>query len=293
MRGKELLSRKKLALFLGPVLLLSAAGMCQTQELNVRVISRRANVLEKPRLKSDVVGSVKRWMLLQVDEKEGEWYKICLPLKLEGYALSGYIHQSLVEEVGKEVPASRAKFQEKKTSVSDHKYGAGLGLGSVFLYEKGYGDGLRLSGNFYYKIAERLSLELSIQTYRVNVKEDALELSVGKLLMVPIQLSLQGHFPLKNNFILYLICGLGYYLNNYSSRAITIPEMDEKVNNSLGIHFGGGVDYFFHKNIALSADLCFCRVEPNVSITYLGERWLMGDVNLSSFILGIGVKYFF
>jgi outer membrane protein W len=258
MRGKELLSRKKLALFLGPVLLLSAAGMCQTQELNVRVISRRANVLEKPSLKSDVVGSVKRRMILHV--------------------------------VGKEIPASRAKFQEKKTSVSDHKYGAGLGLGSVFLYEKGYGDGLRLSGNFYYKIAERLSLELSIQTYRVNVKEDALKLSKGKLLMVPIQLSLQGHFPLKNNFILYLICGLGYYLNSFSSR---IPELDEQLNNSLGIHFGGGVDYFFHKNIALSADLCFCRVEPNVSITYLGERWLMGDVNLSSFILGIGVKYFF
>jgi uncharacterized protein YgiM (DUF1202 family) len=105
---KELFIKKKLALSLGTVLLLSAAGFSQSQELKVRVIARRANVREKPSLKSDVVGEVRRGMILQVDGKEGEWYKIRLPLKLEGYALPGYLHQSLVEEMGKEVPVSQA-----------------------------------------------------------------------------------------------------------------------------------------------------------------------------------------
>jgi outer membrane protein W len=188
----------------------------------------------------------------------------------------------------------KLEAQQEKPSVSGYRYGAGLGLSFASLFEKDYGNGLRLSGNFCYKLAERLSLELTIQTYRVNVKANSQALSEGKLSMFPIQLSLRGHFPLKNNFTPYVFCGLGYYLNNFSSRAITIPELDEEVNNSLELHFGGGVDYFFHKNIALNADLRFCLVKTSVSVTYLGELiGTIGNINLSSFMLGIGVKYFF
>jgi outer membrane protein len=291
---KDLFIKKKLALFLGAVLLLSAAGFSQSQELKVRVVARRANVREKPSLKSDVVGEARRGMVLQVDGKEGEWYKVRLPLKLEGYALPGYIHQSLVEEVGKEVPLSKVEAQKEKPSVSGYKYGAGLGMGYASLFDTNYGNGLRLSGNFCYKLTEKLSLELMIQTFRVNVKADSQGLMEGKLSMFPIQLSLRGNFPLKANINPYLSAGLGYYLNNFSVIGITIPEIDEIVHDALGLHFGGGVDYFFHENMAVNADLRFCLVKAGAWETYLGEPTRkIGDINLGSFMLGIGIKYFF
>ena len=294
MEQKKILSRKKLALILSAVLLLFAAGFSQTEELKVKVVSRRANVREKPSLKSDVLGVVNRGMVLQVDGKEGEWYKVRLPLKLEGYSLPGYIHQSLVEEVGKEVPLSKAEDQEKEPSVSGYKYGAGLGLGFASLFDKNYGNGLKLSGNFCYKLTEELSLELMIQTFRVNVKANPQGLMEGKLSMFPIQLSLRRHFPLKNNFNSYLSAGLGYYLNGFSLTGIRIPEIGDKVNDALGLHFGGGVDYFINQNLAANADLRFCLLKAAAWETYLSEpTQKIGNINLSSFMLGIGIKYFF
>ena len=133
-----------------------------------------------------------------------------------------------------------------------------------------------------------------VQTFRVNVKYNPQGLNEGKLSMFPIQLSLRRDIPLKSNFNPYLSAGLGYYLNNFSMTGMAIPEINEIVHNAFGFHFGGGVDYFFYKSIAASADLRFCLVEASAWQTYLGQpTQKIGNVNLSSFMLGMGIKYFF
>jgi len=75
---------------------------------------------------------------------------------------------------------------------------------------------------------------------------------------------------------------------------IIIPEIDEIIHNALGLHFGGGVDYFINQNIAANADLRFCLIRAGAWETYLGEpTQKIGNIDLSSFMLGIGIKYFF
>src|SRR4030066_352900 len=84
------------------VLVAAGAAGLAGPEPGVRVTARRANVRAATDLKSEVVGQVKKRAVLQVDAKEGDWYLVRLPLKLEGYSLPGYIHKSVVEEVGEE-----------------------------------------------------------------------------------------------------------------------------------------------------------------------------------------------
>lgn len=96
----KIFKRKNLALVLGIFMFLSAAGISQAEDIKVRVRVRRANIREKPSLRSEIVAQVRRGRILQVDRKEGEWYRVRLPLKLEGYSLPGYIHQSIVKTSG-------------------------------------------------------------------------------------------------------------------------------------------------------------------------------------------------
>jgi len=107
---EKIFKRKNLALVVGIFMFLSAVGISQAEDIKVRIRVRRANIREKPSLRSDIIAQVRRGRILQVERKEGEWYRVRLPLKLEGYSLPGYVHQSIVDEVGKDVPVSEERI---------------------------------------------------------------------------------------------------------------------------------------------------------------------------------------
>ena len=287
--------RKNLALVLGMCLLLSAVGISQAEDIKVRVRARRANIREKPSLRSDIIAQVRRGRVLRAERKEGEWYRVRLPLKLEGYSLPGYIHQSFVEEVGKDVPVSEEKISEGTHSDFIYSYRAGVGIGFALPSEREYGSGLKFGGNFYYKISNRVNLEFVVQAFRSRVADNPEKLGEGKLMVLPIQLSVQGRFPLKDQLIPYAGGGIGYYLNSYLFEGVKIPERDEKVRDALGIHFGGGIDYFFSDSIAANLDMRYCIVKTTGLFTFsgAGEDIEIEDINLNSVMLGIGFKYFF
>lgn len=303
MQTRKFSDKKNPALVLAAFLFLSLSASGQTEALKVRIIARRANIRAEAGLKSDIVRQVKRGTILRSDGKEGEWYRVRLPLKLEGYELVGYVHQSLVEEVGKETPLSKANVPEKIFPGSGYQYSLGLGLGLASPSEEYYGLGMNFSGNFYYKIQDKLALELKAQAFRSIIESDMVALgsqglSNGKLAIFPVQLSLQGRFPLKNQIVPYAVTGIGYYLNNFSLEDKSFNQ-EEKVKNALGFHLGGGIDYFFKENIALNVDLRYCLVKSSGTWSrrdpVSGAR-ISGEIvkiNLNSLMLGVGVKYFF
>ena len=295
MFAEKIFKRKNLALVLGVLMFLSAVGISQAEDIKIKIRVRRANVREKPSLRSDIVAQVRRGRILKVEGKEGEWYRVRLPLKLEGYFLPGYIHQSIVEEVGKDVPVSEGRISERSRSDFIYKYRAGVQVGLALPSEKDYGSGIKFGGNFYYKISGRVNLEFVIQAFRSSMADDPEKLGEGKLTVLPIQLSVQGRFPLKEQLILYAGGGLGYYLNSYSFEGVKIPDRNEEVKNALGFHFGGGLDYFFSENIAANLDMRYCIVKTNGLYTFdgAGEDIEIEGINLNSFMLGIGFKYFF
>ncbi|MGD8536814.1 MAG: SH3 domain-containing protein, partial [Candidatus Aminicenantes bacterium] len=104
MRMTQVVLKKNVCLLLTLVLFLSVVGFSQTEGMKIRVKVRRANVREQPSMESEIIAVVKRGRILQVEGKEGEWYLVRLPLRLEGFVLPGYIHESDVEVVSAELP---------------------------------------------------------------------------------------------------------------------------------------------------------------------------------------------
>ncbi len=69
-----------------------------SKSLKVRIIASNANVRIKPEKQSKVISSVPLGAILEVQKKEGEWYLVMLPIAQGGFNITGYIHQSTVEE---------------------------------------------------------------------------------------------------------------------------------------------------------------------------------------------------
>jgi hypothetical protein len=80
-----------------------------TADLTVRVIASQANIRLKPDLQSAVVSKVPLGGVLDVIQKEGDWYQIELPPDENGIVVTGFIHASTVEVVKEE------RVEEKRT----------------------------------------------------------------------------------------------------------------------------------------------------------------------------------
>lgn len=86
-------------LIIGIILLLPLATLGQEAQQRLKVKAEAAFIRLRPDSKSQAIGRVSSGTVLDLLSKEGEWYRINLPLRRGGTLLSGYIHQSRVEEV--------------------------------------------------------------------------------------------------------------------------------------------------------------------------------------------------
>jgi outer membrane protein W len=291
----QVVLKKRVCLLLALVLFLSVIGFSQTEGLKIRVKVRRANVREQPSIEGEIIAVVKRGRILQADGKEGEWYLVRLPLKLEGFALPGYIHESVVEVVGAELP--RIKIQEKKLEEKPRKFGAGLIIGASFPADDYYNSGAYFNAHLSFKTVEEFTLELSIQGFDVGVDDNPDGLSGGDLRIIPIQLSLKKHFPFQSNTFAYFTGGIGYYLNSFTL-GDTSFNREESVKSTLGYHLGAGIEYFFKGNLALILEVKYFFMSTNGSWSYTDpvtgpESGQFNDIKMDSALFGIGISYHF
>jgi len=294
---KNNLFRKKVCLLLALILFLTITGFSQEKDVKVRIVVRRANVREKPSLNNEVVAQVTRGRILQVDGKEEEWYLVRLPLKLGGYALPGYIHQSIVEVVGAKPPAREKKARIRKPSGETSTYGIGGALGSSYPSRRENRSGLDFSGFFSYRFSEKITGELAVRFFSSGVDGDPQGLSQGSLSVVPLQLSVQYLFLLDAQTTAYLAGGMGYYLNGFSVEDTSFNRA-ESVKNALGFHLGGGIEYFFKENLAVKMDLKYCLIQTSGSWSYTDPvagpvSGTIDDINLNTVLIAIGLKYIF
>lgn len=70
------------------------AGMSYDSNLKIIVKIDNAKIRFKPSFESSVVTTVSKGEILEMNKREGEWYRVTLPSDKSGFALSGYIHQS-------------------------------------------------------------------------------------------------------------------------------------------------------------------------------------------------------
>jgi opacity protein-like surface antigen len=186
------------------------------------------------------------------------------------------------------------------------KSGVGLLAGFAMPAESNFSNGLKYGGNICLGITRNISIELKGLSFQSNVEGNPEALSKGKLSVMPIQLSVQARFPISWRFLPYLVGGGGYYMNKFNlDEQITDTwdalgfDLEEKVENAIGYHVGGGIDLFITKNIAINADIRYCIAKIKGSWTLTDQ--IIGtstsgdleDLNLNSLIFGGGLKFYF
>jgi outer membrane protein W len=288
---------KRVCLLLALVLFLSVVGFSQTEDLKIRVKVRRANVRERPNMEGETIAVVRRGAILQVDGKEGEWYLVRLSLKLEGYAFPGYIHESVVEVVGAEIPQPEIKIPKKRSGEKPRKFGAGLIIGASFPSGDNYNSGVNFNAHVSYRFIEEFTLELSVQRFEMGVEGRLGRLSRGDLTIIPIQLSIQRRFPLQPKTFAYFTGGIDYYLNDFALGDTSFSRV-ETVKNTLGFHVGSGIEYFLIENLALKLEIKVCFQSPDGSWSYVDpvtgpESGQFDNIKLDTVLFGIGVTYHF
>ncbi len=211
------------------------------------------------------------------------------------------------KEAAEEAPKPEAAAAGYETSPS----GTGIGLMAGYAMPSGYGGGLAYGGNFTFMFSSNFGIEIAGLRFQSTVDEPAeadreTALSKGKLSVMPVQLSLIARFPLGPKMMPYVLAGGGYFLNSYTLDSGVKNDWEglgfvisEKVENSVGFHFGAGLDYFFTPKLALSAVVKYCMstfkgswsLKETVSATEASGD--LKDLKLKPFIFGLGLKYFF
>jgi len=67
--------------------------------LKIQVVLENANVRSNPNFEAEIIQQVESGITLLTALKVGEWYRVELPPDEEGIIVSGYIHQSTVQEI--------------------------------------------------------------------------------------------------------------------------------------------------------------------------------------------------
>ena len=294
---KKIFLRKEICVFVALVLFLSAISFSQTEDLKIRVRIRRANVREQPNMEGEIIAVVKRGQILQADGKEGEWYLVRLPLRLEGYALPGYIHESVVQIVGEEKVQPDIKVPKRKLEERPVKFGVGLLYENSVFYDENYTSASHFNGHFSYRVTEEVFLELSVPYLKARVEAISPGLSEGDLSVIPVQMSIKKRFFLYEKTFAYVSGGIGYYFNSFSV-GDTSMSREETVESTLGFHAGAGIEYLVKKNLALKLDVKYCFVSTSGSWSYVDpvlgpQSGQIDDIKLNALHVGIGITFFF
>jgi len=297
-----------------------------SQETKARVIKEEAVLRLDPNTESPRIKILPLGTIIEVEEVVGEWLKVKLPPDERGFVITGYVHRSDVsleiepapaepperieEEVVEEkprvapVPPPRVVFKEKE----EKRPAIGLGVfaGYAMPSESIYGGGVMFGGRLCFSITRNIGIELKGLMFQSTVEEDPEGLSAGKLTFTPLQVSLQGRFPVGENIVPYVGAGLGYYLSSFEIDSEIADgwnalgyDIEEKVESVLAYHLGLGIDYFFTSNLALNAEVIYTLADSEGSWSITDQvsgtqaSGIIEEIGFGNFMVGIGLKYYF
>ena len=155
-----------------------------------------------------------------------------------------------------------------------------------------------IEGNLTYFFLKSFSLEFLAGYTKpdVNAEFSGLSVDFGELRQIPILLTGQYHYWFNQKSNVYLGGGVGYYLNDFSlSSTVTSvdPTLDIEADNSIGYHLNAGFETFVANNTTINFDLKYIFNEVDFTEKEPGFPDDTSTVGLDSFVIGVGVKYYF
>ena len=293
---------KKPAVFLiFAVFLCSSLQPVFCQE-RVRVVAEEANIRKEPSLNSDIIAFVKKGTLLPVYKILGEWYEVLVRFEGSDNFIHGFIHASMVDVIpvdNKPLPLPERPPQEMKDLRTSGKFRLGFSFGAVTLFDKNYGSSPKIGVEIMYAFTETFSVKLSYQDFGVYVDGSEGGLHDGVLSVDPFQLSMKIKLPFSSQYNPYAAAGIGYYFNHFSLDDELDVNKKEEVKNSIGIHIGGGADYYLRENLVLNLDLLFYFSKTSGNYEFLlksgntVDKGSIENINIHGFIVSLGVRYLF
>lgn len=248
-RGKEAGVFVLLFFLIYPILL-----QAQPKKQIIEVVVDNAAIREGPDPTSEIIQTVSRGELFDVEKKVGSWYEIKVTTVL-GITVTGYIHQSFIRVLGEAPPVPLEKRERKKAAgflleafgsyfqPSDQVFKDIYGNGTFFGGEIGLffrGVGIWAGGHFYAKNG--------LTTF--TQEETEIQIS-------PVYGGLKFRVP-QSRVSPYLGVGVGYFKYKETSPMGTVEKADIGYIGQLGCIFKiiGPI------MIDIKASYSYCKVKP-------------------------------
>jgi outer membrane protein W len=167
-------------------------------------------------------------------------------------------------------------------------------------------SGVALGASFLLGLSRNLAVEIAAGYLNAGVESDAGALSEGKLAAMPLQLSLQGRFPVGKKLTPYLLAGGSYFFNSFSMASAVADRwsavgvtVSEKVAGAFGFHFGAGMELALGKSLSANLDVRYfmAKTQSDWSMTdnasLVESSGTMSGITLDALVCALGVKYFF
>ncbi len=293
---------------------------------------RKANIRLMPSLKSAVIHQLPFGVELEPVAKSGDWYQVNLPPNMDGFVLSGYIHNSIVNETFEKqvLPSPKPELplesmleipeEEPEPAAEPSKeirlaeqtvkklpsFWIGGGAGYALPSESNFDKGINYGGTLGFGITRHLALELRVPYYKSNVTGTIGGLSTGQFQAISFTLSVQARYPIKNLIIPYLVGGGDYHLNKFTLDNEIVNswnamgfDIEESVEHSFGFHFGCGADFFIMRSLALNLDVRYYTASMRGdwrladTISQIESTGPIDNIKLNSIQAAISVKFFF
>jgi len=293
----------------------------------VSIKVRMANIRLMPSLKSAVIHQLPFGVELKPLGKSGNWHRVNLPPNPDGIILSGYIHGSIVNGTFEKIvppPPEPEEFPEDKhegleeepepikeipplvrTETPGLPIWIGAGAGYTMPSETSFGNGINFGLTLGYWITRYLAVELRVPYFQSDVTGSIGRLSTGQFKSISLTMSVQARYPIKDHIIPYVVGGGDYHLNKFTLDKEVVNswnvlgfDIEENVNHTLGFHFGGGLDYFLFRNLALNLDVRYytasLKGDRHLANTISQEETsgTINNIKLNSLQACISVKFF-
>ena len=155
--------------------------------------------------------------------------------------------------------------------------------------------------NLTYFFVDYFSLELSGGYVRPDLdlteSSTGFVLEYGELKQIPFLLTARFHWWNDIPKVgLYACGGVGYFFNDFSvsdTYSTSNPGIAVDADDSLGALVGLGLEYFITNKVALNVDIKYIYNPVDFLQTEPGVSPLAFDLNLNTFLGGVGIKYYF
>ncbi|MBI9075393.1 MAG: outer membrane beta-barrel protein [Desulfatibacillum sp.] len=192
-------------------------------------------------------------------------------------------------------------------STSKFGIGAEISFNKIFDYnvdneidqERSF-DGTAMPGvNLTYFFNQYFSTELTVAYAKTDMELESKGVSMkeGELEQTPLMLTFRAHMPTETILSPYIGAGLTYYFNEFDMSDTLIRKSPARTSitpdDGLGYHVNLGMEIFATDNLAFDLDAKYTWYEEEFEVSSPGRVGYDEKIELDSFSVGVGMKYYF